>query len=172
MWLNTLILKLFGERDIPPIAPEVVTEIPLRLECISALLEIDPQQFQKLKYYEADELVITPAWGDIITFTNKLRQYTMHVDLDMLVNRSSLPVLSVVKNINEFLTSPSGFYLDNVGAISDFKSSGLELCTVLAKADDVPAGVREHNLRILTNILTSVRDVAEALAKVGQINQA
>lgn len=169
MGIRDLILK-FAESHKKTPEPEKVVETTPRLMAIETLLHFEPDRFIDYRAVNGGEITIKPTFENIEEYADQVRAYKQLVEFSRPIRPSQLVASDKVMTVDQFLVSKDGRYVDNAMAAATLKAEGLELCRHLAKCEGAQSGFDEHNLRVMTNLLTNLTETVEALSQVGQMN--
>ncbi len=169
MGIRDFILRLAESHKKTP-EPEKVAETTPRLTAIETLLHFEPDQFNNYRAVNGGGITIKPTFENIEEYANQINAYARLVEFSRPIRPSQLVASDKVMTVEQFLVSKDGRYIDEAMAVAWLKVEGLELCRLLAKCEGVQSGFDEHNLRVMTNLLTNLTETVEALSQVGQMN--
>lgn len=155
-WTN--FLKRF-EKPKPVVVPESLPLVTknLRSTCIEKFELVDPSIYENYTYSDGLWLEAELPWTDIETYTRKVNYAADRVSKEKEIPRDWYPETSTLMNLDRFLLTESGYYLDRVEAVTNLKKAALALCVAMEKCDTEPFGVYEHNKRMLTGLLKNLQ---------------
>lgn len=169
MALKDLLSKWFGSREVVPSSlPE--HQLTLREQCLRELASLDLPNPIRYTVSDAELVMISPIYKNIEEYTEMLRRMEIRVRTNKAVKVVGMPAVPITIDLDAFLVSKDGYYLDNFGALVAFHDAARALCESLMVAEGAQFGVQEHNRRVLTNLLNNIIEIIGAFKKVSQMN--
>lgn len=169
MWIKKVLSYLTPRQETKEIEPAVANLSP-RVTAIAALDSLFPEQYSQYKVRNGEAVTMTSVYPNIEEYTNKLREAAIAIKYGRTIKPHWLPGPAKEIDVDGFLVSSTGFYLDNEQAVERFKNTALEFCEQLKKTEGQEFGVQEHNSRMLTKLLANLCVVSNALVEVSLMN--
>lgn len=169
MWLTNLYRK-WADRKTVVVEPVEVAPRNARLACLDELEKLNPDLFSLYQVDSGEQTFITPQFPNIDLYADRLKEAASLINRGKPIKNIWVPKEGHRMNVDTFMVTKDGFYLDNYKAVERFKEHAIAMCIALEKSDTEQFGVYEHNLRMLTKLLTNVQDVTVALNHVGEMN--
>lgn len=169
MWLFDLYRKW---RKPPEVVAEPQPQAMLtpRLQCLSVVEKLNPDVFSLYEVDVGQAVFLRPQFDNIELYAERLREAAVLIERNRPIRNDWVPKDGRRMSVDTFLVSKEGYYLDYFKAVTRFKEAAEAFCKVMERTDDVSYGVQEHNGRMLYKLVVNVREVAEALNAVAEMN--
>lgn len=150
------------ENDVP------VQEAPIRYknkirgvrkECEEALFSFNPEMFKDFDVRRGFHTYVEVYFASISLYAKKLRQVQNLVAKEAAVANDWTPEHTQTVLIDNFFLAENGHIQDFYLAAVDLRNSGLSLCKAMEASDEAEFGAHEHNLRMLSKVLSNLRDL-------------
>ena len=134
--------------------------------CQEWLHSLDPELFKQYRVGLGLATPILAFYPNIDRYTQKLKEAALILRDHQLITPEWVKVQPVQMSLDRFLNSDDGFYQDPVKVVERFRVEALSLCAALEESDNATYGSAEHNLRMLTKLLTNLNDIVIKLVGV------
>lgn len=112
-------------------------------------------------------LWMTPLYSNIELYTQRLKEtYYLLRDNRVIAPDWAANLVPQRVSFDRFLVSNDGHYVDVQTAIGEFRKASIQLTEFMKGVDTVTPGIMEHNLRMLTKLFTSLREVLLAMVDI------
>jgi hypothetical protein len=139
-----------------------------RVQCVEQLRRLTPERF--IHYHPSLGLGVQlkVCYKNVDVYAQALREASLVVREERPISPNDVREAEHVTTLDRFLTSSDGFYLVVPDAVAVFRDQGLQLCEAMESSDYVTHGLPEHNLRMLTKLLSNVHLIATHLNEVSR----
>ena len=131
----------------------------VRKECEEALFSFNPEMFKDFDVRRGFSVSIETYFTSISLYAKKLRQVENLVSKEVPVANDWTPENTKVIVLDDFFLAENGHLQNFYQAAVALRNSGLSLCKAMEASDEAEFGAYEHNLRMLTKVLSNLRDI-------------
>jgi hypothetical protein len=142
---------------------------PNRQLCHDLLTQLSPALFRDYQPSMGLATMVAVPYPNVEAYTLKLKDAARVIKAGHYLSPDWFSTETFDINLDRFLISDDGFYINHEEAITKFKGAGLQLCQLMEASDTAQHGIHEHNLRMLTKLFINMRILTTQLiaASVG-----
>lgn len=161
-WWNRFTAKVSDA--VPMVALEELTTIE---QCRRMYSELNTEVFSRYRLNEGQGLRVNTVYKSIDTFIVQVHKQIAIINLSGHVLPALCEFEPTNPSLNEFFLTADGYYqLQLAYTLRQFKTAVLELCACIDTAKHVEYDTKSYNLRLLTPLFDSLRDIGLTLHEV------
>lgn len=141
---------------------EIINDLSLLKKVVTL---IDYNTFDKYKPNDSLNYNLMTDYENLSLVIEVITASITLIEKDLQINLKNSTNLNKIK-FDRFLTISNGYYISINDILNEYRNLVIELCKLFENINTSDAGIKSHNLRLLTKLFLLIKEITVILALI------